>query len=218
MLTFLFCGEDTNAKEAKITELKNKYLTSPEALKFDYELLHAHKLEPKTLKEALISLPAVIPKRIIVIRDCQRLNPYNKDLIFEFVSQKADYAILILDTDEGDLNDSFMKKLKPLVKFVDFSKVVKLNVFDLTRVISMQKAADALKILGNLLSQGEHPLQIMGGLVWFWGKSRDKMASTHFEHWLLALQEADLNIKRSRLEPEQALEVLVVKLCAKEAY
>ena len=56
MLTYLFCGEDVAAKDAKITELKNKYLTTPEALQFDYSLLHAHKLEPKTLKEILISV------------------------------------------------------------------------------------------------------------------------------------------------------------------
>ena len=36
------------------------------------------------------------------------------------------------------------------------------------------------------------------------------------ESGLLAMQEADLNIKRSRIKPEYALEVLIVKLCSKE--
>jgi hypothetical protein len=40
------------------------------------------------------------------------------------------------------------------------------------------------------------------------------MPPAKFEKGLLALGEADLNIKRSRLKPEQALELLVVKLCA----
>ena len=134
-------------------------------------------------------------------------------MILEFIGNKADYAVLILETEE-DQTDSFIKKLRPLVKTVEFSKQAKLNVFDLTRVISEHRSAEALKILAQLQSQGDHPLQIMGGLVWFWGKSRGKLSVSRFENGLKALQEADLNIKRSRLEPDHALEVAVIKLCS----
>ncbi len=217
MLTYLLCGEDITAKDAKIAELKTKFLNSPEALRFDYELLFAHKLDPKTLKEVLISLPAVASKRLIVIKECHRLNPHNKNLILDFVPKKADYAILILDTDLVDAKDSFLQKLKPSVKWAEFSKGEQVNVFDLTRFISMNRSMESLKILNKLLSQGEHPLQIMAGLVWYWRKTRDRISSCDFQKGLLALQETDLNIKRSRLDPVHALELLVVKLSSKEA-
>lgn len=218
MLTYLFCGEDVPSKDAKISELKNKYLTSPEALKFDYELLHAHKLEPENLKKAFISLPAVVSKRLIIIRECHRLNPQNKEIVLEFVGKKADYAVLILETDVLDPKDGFIKKLKPLVKSVNFTRGVKLDLHDLTRAISAQRSSEALKVLDQLISQGEHPLQILGGLVWFLGDSKRTFSKSQFEKGLLTLQEADLNIKRSRLEPDHALEVAVVKLCGKGVY
>ena len=56
----------------------------------------------------------------------------------------------------------------------------------------------------------------MGGLVWSWGKARSFARRENFQKGLVALQEADLNIKRSRLAPQQALEVLVVKGKAKQ--
>ena len=52
----------------------------------------------------------------------------------------------------------------------------------------------------------------MGALVWFWGKSQDRMPGERFRKGLLVLQEADVNIKRSRLKPEYAVEVAVIKL------
>ena len=61
-------------------------------------------------------------------------------------------------------------------------------------------------------------LQLMGGLVWFWGKLKQRISAEKFKKGLLHLQEADLNIKRSRIKAEYALEVLVVKLCLLIAY
>ena len=78
--------------------------------------------------------------------------------------------------------------------------------------MTARNPVEALKILGNLLVEENHPLQIMGGLIWFWGKSRTRLSADQFKKGLMCLQEADLNIKRSRLKPEHTLEVLVVKL------
>ena len=215
-MTYLFLGEDSIAKDAAVAELKAKLLTSPEAFQFDYESLHANKLEPKTLKAALIALPAKAARRMIVIRECHRLSPQNRELLLEFLNEKPGHVDVILDSDELTASDSFAQKLKPLAKVMDSRNETKLNVFDLTKAISAKNPIEALKILTALLTKGEHPLQLMGGLVWFWGRSRDRVSAGQFKKGLLALQEADLNIKRSRLEPNQALELLVVKLCGKE--
>ncbi len=83
----------------------------------------------------------------------------------------------------------------------------------MTRVMA-NDPAQALKILNELLEEGIHPLQIMGGLLWFWGKEKFRLKGDRYNKGLLVLQEADLNIKRSRLLPEHAIEVVVVKLCS----
>jgi DNA polymerase III delta subunit len=212
-MIYLFLGEDTLAKDAKIAELKKNLFPSPEALSFDYELLDAHKLDPENLKKTLLTLPALVKKRLILIRNCHQLKTLHKDLIVRLMEKFLPYAVLILDSNEWEPNDDFLKNLKN-PRVVSFSSARKCNVFDMTKAMESRNETEALKILDQLLGLGLHPLQIMGGLVWWWSKSRVGMPLDRFEKGLVALQETDLNIKRSRLKPEYALEVLVVRLCS----
>src|SRR3989338_8874791 len=114
-MTYLFLGQDPTAKDTKIAEFKKKFLTSAQALKFDYEVLHAHKLEPETLKKALMALPVLSKHRLIIVRECHKLSPPNKDLILEFVKSPGS-CVLILDSDKVEADDAFTKKLGRLVK------------------------------------------------------------------------------------------------------
>ena len=68
------------------------------------------------------------------------------------------------------------------------------------------------KMMNEFYNQGMYPLQMMGALVWYWGKEGRALGPQRFERGLKALEEADLNIKRSRLLPEYAIEKLVVEL------
>ena len=213
-MTYLFLGEDGLAKDQKISETKKKILKSDGALKFDYDVLHGHKLDPAELKKSLLALPAFSPQRLVVIRTVDKLDAQNKTLILDFLKRELSHVVLILETDEAQLPAAFMQSLKSFVKVSNFHKGVKQNVFDMTNEISRRNPEGALKILSTLLSNGVHPLQIMGGVVWFWGKLRHQLSLERFKEGLNILQEADLNIKRSRLLPEYTLEVLVVKLSA----
>lgn len=213
-MAYFFLGQDRATKDAKIAELKKQHLPSLEAFEFDYEVLYAHKLDHDVLKKALIAFPAVASQRLVVIRECHRLDSHHKELITDFFSKKNDKTILVLESDEATPADSFVKSLSRWVKVKNFAQDQPLNVFDMTKAIGLRRPEEALKILAVLLGQGIHPLQMMGGLVWFWGKSRARLSKEGFKKGLGVLQEADLNIKRSRLKAEYAVEVAVVKLCA----
>ena len=82
----------------------------------------------------------------------------------------------------------------------------------MTKLISSRRTADALKMLDGFYTNHMHPLQVMGALVWFWSKDGRAYGTEKFERGLKALEEADLNIKRSRMNPEHAVEKLVVEL------
>lgn len=215
-MTYLFLGQDLTAKDSKIAEIKKKICPSPDALKFDCETLYAQKLDPEELKKAFITLPAIANERIVIIRECHKLSAHNKELIFEFVKNPG-RCVLALESEKMETTDAFIKKLGSAVKVFHFRKETPLNVFNLTDAVSLRRSVEALKILSVLLSQGDQPLQIMGGLVWYWKKARAGFSMPEFKKGLLALQEADLNIKRSRLRPDHALEILIVKLCSSEA-
>ena len=213
-MIYLLLGKDTAAKEIKITQIKDKVLKSPEARQFDYETLSAHKLDADTLKQALDALPAVDKQRFLLIREAENLNAHNKDLIVAFAETKAEHLVLVLDAFAADARASFFKKISAGAEIATFDTPETENVFDMTRAMGARQPAQALKILNGILTKGDHPLQILGALVWFWGKNKPRLSLDRFQRGLNELQEADLNIKRSRLKPEYTLEILVVKLCS----
>ena len=85
LMIYFLLGEDRLAKDQKINEIKAACLSSDDALKFDYELLHSIKLDPAVLKKALIALPAVAKKRFILIRAVEKLSAPNKKIITDFI-------------------------------------------------------------------------------------------------------------------------------------
>ncbi len=214
MNAYLFLGADKAQKDAQIGEIKKRFLPSRESREFDYELLYGHKLDSDTFKKSLLALPAVTAQRVILLRECDKLIPHNRELLFEFLRQKNDNVVVILESETMEPGDSFTAALKPYVKVVDLGAPAVKNVFDMMRWVGMRKPSEALMILFQLISAGTNPLQILGGIVWSWGRSRDRLPARRFQQGLEAMQEADLSIKRSRLKPEYALELLVVKLCS----
>ena len=179
----------------------------------DYESLHGAKLDADTLKQALLAIPAVSKKRLLLIRAVDKLDAHNKNMILEYIQAKNPPAVVVLDSDEQAPKGSFFTKLNSAAKVMRFEEGASpKNVFDMTRALEGRNVAGALKTLKELTDGGEHPLQIMGGIVWFWGKQKGRLPAEKFRKGLIVLQQADLNIKRSRLKPEQAMEVAVTKL------
>ena len=211
-MTYLFIGPDLPKKDAKIADIKTKFFSDPAAIAFDYEVLYAHKLDGDTLKKSLLSLPHMAPKRLVVIHQGERLKDHNLEIVLEFLSDQPKTTVLVLDYDELDIKSATFTKLKPLTDVTFFGGAKAQNVFDMTRAIGSRNPVDALKILHELLDNNTHPLQIMGGLVWYWGKERERLSAQRFHKGLMVLEEGDLNIKRSRLKPETAIEKVVVEL------
>lgn len=209
----LLIGEDRSAKDKKIKEIKSACFSSPDALKFDYETLDSVKLDPAELKKALIALPAIASQRLLLIRTIEKLTATNKNIISEFIRLPNRHAVLVLDSDQSFLKGEFFRELMTSAQVTRFGKGGrKEDMWAMTRAIEARQPADALKILNILLEGGDAPLKIMGGLVWFWGSVRPRVSKEGFKKGLLVLQEADLNIKRSRLKPEHAVEIAVTQL------
>ena len=120
--------------------------------------------------------------------------------------------LLVVESGTWTAADSFVKKLRPYAQLVDAPRRKKATVFDMTREMERSRPDAVLRSLAELFADGQHPLQLMGGLLWFWQKNGPRLPGAQYQEGLRLLQEADLNIKRSRLNPEYALEILVVRL------
>ncbi|HRZ40411.1 MAG TPA: hypothetical protein P5246_05330 [Candidatus Omnitrophota bacterium] len=208
----LLLGQDHKSKTQTIQSLKSKILPK-EAWDFDYDALYGHKLGADELKKNLMALPAVASQRIVVIHQAEKLGAPHKEIICEFFALEQTAVILVLDSEQWQEGDPFVRKILKYVSISGAASGERDTIFSVTRYISSGQPAAALKVLRSLLEAGEYPLQLMGGLVWFWGhKARLRLHAEKFKKGLLHLQEADLCLKRSRLSADHALEVLVTQL------
>ncbi len=208
----IIIGDDPHPKEKKLASLKEQCLTSSDALKLDYDSLDAHKLSPRILQETLLALPAVADRRLVVVRNCQQLSKPVKDVLVAYAAAPFEHVFLVLEAARLTSADPFIKKFLKKADIFDFSSKGKPNVFDMTKAISARQTAEALRILAELLTEGDQPLHIMGALVWFWREIKNRLSPARYREGLQFLQDADLNIKRSRLYPDYALELVVVQL------
>jgi len=210
---YLFLGDDEQTKDRKIAALRQKLLPSGDPRKFDCDVLDAARLSAGDLKKSLLELPALADHRLVIIKSAEKLKAPQRDILLEFYAAPQTTTVTILEAG-GVPRDRFFTTLKSYATVEVCAAAQGENVFAMTRLMGSRSPADALRMLHEFFEQGQHPLQIMGGLIWFWGnKARPRVSRAVFEKGLLCLKEADLNIKRSRLPAPMAMEVLVAKLC-----
>ena len=211
-MIYLFLGDDLPAKDARITEIKNKlFNSSQEALAFDFDNLDVKELGGDALKKAFLTLPVIASHRLIVLRQIHKLKSADIQVLIDFCKKPAAHCDVILESSENILKGE-LKDLPLYAKGLVLGKPEGPNVFDMTKLITAHRSGDALKMLDGFYRENVHPLQIMGALVWYWGKEGKSLGKERFARGLKALEEADLNIKRSRLDPQYAVEKLVVEL------
>jgi len=211
-MIYLFLGDDLPAKDARITEIKNKlFNSSQEALAFDFDNLDVKELGGDALKKAFLTLPVIASHRLIVLRQIHKLKSADIQVLIDFCKKPAAHCDVILESSENILKGE-LKDLPLYAKGLVLGKPEGPNVFDMTKLITAHRSGDALKMLDGFYRQNVHPLQIIGALVWYWGKEGKALGKERFARGLKALEEADLNIKRSRLDPQYAVEKLVVEL------
>ena len=169
-MIYLFLGSDLPAKDARITEIKNKlFKNSEEALAFDFDNLDAKELGDNALKKAFLTLPVIAPHRLIILRQIHKLKSADIKVLINFCQSPAKYCDVILESTESTLKGD-LKDLPLYAKGVVLGKPEGPNVFDMTKLITAHRSGDALKMLDGFYRNNVHPLQIMGAWVWYWGK------------------------------------------------
>lgn len=209
-MIYLFIGEDNFSKDTRLKRLKEEYLTRQNE-QFNLDILYAQDLNLKDLQEQLLRLPFKAKKRLIIIKDSQRLKEEIKKFLLAYAGRPYPHAILVLDIQRYIFKDSFTKQMSAVARVIRFREAAKLDAFALSRALEGRKAHYCLDILRQILEKGEKPEQIMGGLRYVWDQDvrRPKEAGKR----LRLLLDCDIAIKTGRLKPQMALERLVTQLC-----
>lgn len=207
---YLLIGQDPFSKDAKLGKLKEEFLNK-ETQSFNLDILYGRELTLKGLQEKLLCLPLKAKKRIIVVKDAQFLKDDIRDFVLEYTGKPAEHIALVLDMDKYDPRDKFISALSRRAQVYRFRENVPPNTFTLSRQLAFRKVDSSLRVLNQLLKNGEKPERILGGLRY----SLVESAGNHFEarRRLKLLLNCDTDIKTGRLKPAFALERFVINLC-----
>ncbi|MCX5703908.1 MAG: hypothetical protein NT066_05405 [Candidatus Omnitrophica bacterium] len=210
-MVYLFIGDDIFSKEIKLKAIKEEFLEA-EVAQFNFDILYAKELTLRNLQEKLIYLPVKNPKRILVIKEAQGLKEDAKEFLLKYVKAPFKQLILILDIDRQANLDEFISRIYKYARVIRFRETKRLDAFALSRQIGLRRLDYALRILNQLIQDGERPERILGGLRY--SIERDTAGALETTRKSRLLLNCDIDIKTGRLKPHFALERLVIQLCS----
>lgn len=208
---YLFIGQDNSSKEAQLKLLKRDF-SSGGLDEFNCDVLYGRGLSLNSLQEKLLCLPVKAKKRILVIRQAQELTENIQEFILEYVKKPAPGIVLVIDIESLERNNRFAEHLAKFSRLYRFKEPVRLDTFALGRQIESRRPDLALKMLNQLLYNGEKPERILGGLRYI--LERDAIEPIKARKRLRLMLNCDIYIKTGKLKPNFALEKLIVRLCA----
>lgn len=206
---YLLIGQDILAKETQLKKIKQEFL-SQELQDFNFDTLYAKETTLREIQERLLAIPLKSAKRMIIIKDAHSLNRESRDFLLAYSKKPHKQLVLVLDFEHYDYKDEFIKGVSAHASVIRFKEAVNPDAFVLNRQIELRKTDSALRILNQLLKNGEAPERILGGLRYAWEKQ--SIAASGARRRLKLLLNCDLEIKTGRLKPAFALEKLVVSL------
>jgi DNA polymerase III delta subunit len=208
-MVYLLIGQDSISKDTALAKLKQD--TLPASPHFNLDTLYGKDTSLKRLQELLLFFP-FSGSRMVIIRNAHELKDETKDFLLEFVKTPHERLVLALDVERNNVKDSFLEGLKKHCRVSYFKEERQWTVFDLARAIEARDCREGLSILHRLLSGGEKPERLLGGLRVSWQKKISN--PRELQRRLGLLLECDVDIKTGRLKPALVLERLVLGLCA----
>jgi len=209
-MVYLLIGQDIQAREIQLRKIKQELL--PEELQdFNLDTLYAKEITLKDIQERFLAIPLKSAKRIIVIKDVDSLDEPGRDFLLSYAKKPNKQLVLVLILEHYDYQDSFIQDISRTAKVMRFKETVNPDTFALSRQIELKKTDSALRLLNQLLKNGEAPERILGGLRYAWEKQG--LQNLAARRKLKLLLGCDVEIKTGRLKPAFALEKLVVGLC-----
>ena len=208
-MLYLLMGDLMDKKDALIKSIKEKSPAFASA-SFDIENLDANQLNKDDLKKALVALPMAASKRLVIVTAVHKLKTPDVQSLAAFIASKPTHVDIVLESPLFELPAAFRAIENQAQLTVCGQPPAK--PFEITNFMQRKQTAQALKSLNKFLDDGMCPPNLMGVLVWYWGKYGRTAGKINFEKGLAVLEEADLNIKRSRLEAGYALEKVITQL------
>jgi DNA polymerase III delta subunit len=211
---YLLLGTDISLKDTQLQKIKREFFPDGDSFRMDCETLDGFKLSTEKLKIALLSLPALAERRLIIVRHAERLSQENLELLEDFLKSPQVHAAVVLDAATWEAKSEMRKNILLAVRTIGREEAAGANVFDMMNLVGRGDSVGALRILKEVIDREGEPERVLGGMLWSWSnKIKPRVPVGKYKKGLLILQEADHQLKRVRF-PERgyALEIALVRL------
>jgi DNA polymerase III delta subunit len=211
---YLLLGTDISLKDTQLQKIKREFFPDGDSFRMDCETLDGFKLSTEKLKIALLSLPALAERRLIIVRHAERLSKENLELLEDFLKSTQTHASVVLDAAMWEAKSEARKNILLAVRTIGREEAAGVNVFDMMDLVGRGDVVRALGVLKEVIDRDGEPERVLGGMLWSWSnKVKPRVPAVKYKKGLLILQEADHQLKRVRFpEREYALEIALVRL------
>jgi|GEM_PF-679910 len=154
-LIFALLGKETVFKEKTLADLKKSFLSEGH-VDLNYTVFYPDQLEPQTFQDFVHTQPFLSPRRLVVIRDVERLSLLTKDSVINYIKNPSKNTVLVLIS-ELDIKEINPKKDELFATILKYAKVqtfeplegTKLNNYLRDKIASYKKTIteDAVKLL-----------------------------------------------------------------------
>lgn len=154
-LTFAYFGKENALKEEALEVLRRRFLVDSN-VDLNYTFFYSDQLEPQAFQDVVNTQPFLSPKRLVVVRDIERLSQAAKDSINSYIKNPSKNTVLVLTTDleikGADLEkDALFKAILKYAKVQIFAPLVgtRLNRYLIDRAALHKKTVteEAIKLL-----------------------------------------------------------------------
>ena len=122
---YLFHGEDSYSSQQKANRWQREFIKKYD--EFNTQLLEGENLTAAQISEALNTVPFIVEKKLIIVRDFLRESSTEEQKkVAEKLEETPDYCVLVfVERQKADARLTLFKKIKKIGQIVDFNYLEK---------------------------------------------------------------------------------------------
>ena len=115
---YFFCGSETYFVDQGLDIIFSKFVTKSSS-NFNRDIFYGEESDASQIVNTALSIPMMAEKRVVVVKNYQRLPQSGKDLIIKYCRNPAPHTIFVIIAGEVDLRTKGYAELRKLAEFLE---------------------------------------------------------------------------------------------------
>ena len=170
---FLLINQDGSQRQETLKKIRSKFLDKTN-FEFNYHTFYPKETNLKEVLQQGATAGFLSKHRVVALRDVNRLNLKQKEILREFIKRQPKSCVLILDAAILPPSDIIYKTVNSSGRIVNLGttqarrrgQAFGADTFRLADAVGLKKCSLALYLLNRLSQEAIEPSEIVGVLGW----------------------------------------------------